>query len=178
MARGGARNRSGPAPDPTSGRSDARGYSLQALPAEGYDGPIPDFPLPCREVRYTVFEDKRPVRVFDEEATDAVAVREQELWEWAWRTPQACAWAMPSERWRLHAIGMWVRTAVICEGSDATAADKNSLHRFADQIGMTTAGLAEMGWKVAVDELAEKAAAVPAEPAAPRARRLRSADAQ
>jgi hypothetical protein len=54
---------------------------------------------------------------------------------------------------------MWVRTAVICESSDATAADKNSLHRFSDQIGMTTAGLAEMGWKVAVDEVTEKAPA-------------------
>jgi hypothetical protein len=48
--------------------------------------------------------------------------------------------------------------AVICESSEATAADKNSLHRFADQIGLTTAGLAEMGWKVAPDELAARAA--------------------
>ena len=28
-----------------------------------------------------------------------------------------------------------------------------------DQIGMTTAGLAEMGWKVAVDEVRQKASA-------------------
>jgi hypothetical protein len=150
---GGNRNRGGARPDPNSARSEARGYSLQALPAEGYTGPVPNFPLP------------------------RATIRELELWEWVWRTPQACAWSMPSERWRLHAIGMWVRTAVICEGSDATAADKNSIHRFADQIGMTTAGLAEMGWKVAVDELAEKAATPSTEPAAPRARRLRSADA-
>ena len=32
------------------------------------------------------------------------------------------------------------------------------LHRFADQVGMTTAGLAEMGWAVAVDEVSVKAA--------------------
>jgi hypothetical protein len=44
---------------------------------------------------------------------------------------------------------MWVRTAVICEGLEATAADKGSLHRFADQIGMTPAGLKENGWKIA-----------------------------
>lgn len=161
MARGGARNRSGPQPDPTSGRSDARGYSLTALPAEGYTGPIPDFPLPRRSVYYTEFVDKRPVRMFDQEATEHVAEREQELWEWAWSTPQACAWSMPSERWRIYTIGMWVRTAVVCESSDAQAADKNSLHRFADQIGMTTAGLAEMGWRVAVDEVAAKAADKP-----------------
>lgn len=182
MAHGGARNRSGPRPDPNSGRSDARGYSLTALPAEGYDGTVPNFPLPRRAVYYTEFVEKRPVRMFDEEATAHVLEREQELWEWAWSTPQACAWSMPSERWRIYTVGMWVRTAVICESSDATAADKNSLHRFADQIGMTTAGLAEMGWKVAVDEVAARAAERPAEPvsdgAAPRARRLRSADAQ
>jgi hypothetical protein len=30
------------------------------------------------------------------------------------------------------------------------------LHRFADQVGLTTAGLAEMGWAVAVDEVAKR----------------------
>ena len=165
MSRGGARNRSGPPADPNSGRSDARGYSLTALPAEGYDGPIPDFPLMPRRVMRWEYEGKRRFQVTDTEATEAVRERELELWEWAWRTPQACAWAMPSESWRINTIAMWVRTFVICESSDATAADKGSLHRFADQIGMTTAGLAEMGWKVAVDETAtkrtEKTAAAP-----------------
>jgi hypothetical protein len=47
---------------------------------------------------------------------------------------------------------------VICESADATAADKNSLHRFADQIGLTPAGLRENGWKIAADQLAEKRA--------------------
>jgi hypothetical protein len=139
---------------------------------------VPEFPLPRRSVFYTTFEDKRPVRVFDKDATEMVADRELELWAWAWSTPQAAAWSMPSERWRWYTVGMWVRTAVICESSDATAADKNSLHRFADQIGMTTAGLAEMGWRVAVDELATRAAAPAPEPAQPRQRRLRVADAQ
>ena len=159
MARGGARNRSGPKADPTSARSDRRGYKLTALPAEGYAGPIPDFPLMRRVVKRWEYEDKRRFEVTDDEATAAVAEREAELWEWAWRTPQACAWSMPSESWRINTIGMWVRTFVICESSEGTAADKSSLHRFADQIGMTTAGLAEMGWAVARDEVGEKAAA-------------------
>lgn len=145
MAHGGTRNRSGPAANPSSGRSDARGYSLTALPAEGYDGPVPDFPLPRRF----------PI---DSEFSEPIHERELEFWAWLWTTPQACAWSMPSESWRLHTIAMYVRTFVICEGSEATAADKSSLHRFADQIGMTTAGLAEMGWKVAVDQLGEKRA--------------------
>jgi hypothetical protein len=185
MPRGGARNRSGPAADPTSGRSDARGYSLTMLPAEGYRGRTPKFPLPRRDVYHLVPAPdggKGKVREFDDEATVLVAARELALWKWAWRTPQACAWARTSERWRWHTIAMWVRTAVICESSEATAADKNSLHRFADQIGLTTAGLAEMGWQVAPDEMLEKRAERAAEPAPaptpPRPRRLRSAGAQ
>src|SRR5690242_18980502 len=155
MARGGARNRSGPAPSEKSGRSDRRGHSLTALPAQGYDGPIPEFPLPG--------------------ASD----REVEVWEQAWRTPQACAWSMPSEAWRSSTVALWVRTKVRCEDPDAVASLLGQLHRFADQIGMTTAGLAEMGWKVAVDEVAAKAATKPdAAPAAKPVRRLRAADAQ
>lgn len=134
MARGGARNRSGPAADPASGRSDRRGFSLTALPAEGYDGPVPDFPLPDP------------------------SGRELEVWAEAWRSPQACAWAMPSEAWRQRTVALWVRTSVRCEEPDAPASLLGQVHRFADQIGMTTAGLAEMGWQVAVDDLAARAA--------------------
>ena len=155
---GGKRNRSGPAAREGSGRSDRRGYTLTALPAEGYDGEIPKFPLTKRRVYRWQVEDKQRFQVLDEDSTEIVADRELELWEWAWRTPQACAWSLRSESWRLLTIAMWVRTFVICESDEATAADKASLHRFADQIGMTTAGLAEMGWKVATDELAAKAA--------------------
>lgn len=176
MARGGARNRSGPPADPESGRSEARGFKLTALPAEGYDGPVPEFPLPKRVVQRWETDDKRRYQVRDDEATDEVAERELELWEWAWSTPQACAWSMPSERWRVYTVAMWVRTAVICESSEATAADKGSLHRFADQVGLTTAGLREMGWKVATDELAAKREEPKdgAAPAEPRPRRLRA----
>ena len=141
MARGGARNRSGPTADPNSGRSDRRDYSLTALPASGYDGPVPDWPLTAQ--------------------TD----RESEVWVSAWRTPQAWAWSQPSERWRIRTVAMWVRLSVRCEDPEAGAALLGQLHRFADQIGMTTAGLAEMGWKVATDEVAEKRGESKPEPA-------------
>lgn len=152
MARGGARNRSGPKPDERSRESDRRGYSLTALPSQGYSGLIPDFPLP------------NP------------SERELEVWNSQWRTPQACAWSMPSESWRQRTVALYVRTSVRCEEPDAPATLLGQLHRFADQIGLTTAGLAEMGWKVAVDEVAAKAsepAASTSEEAAP-ARRLRA----
>ena len=148
MTRGGARNRSGPAADPSSGRSDRREYKLDALPADGFDGPAPDFPLPARRVMRWEFEDKHRFQVLDADATELARERELELWAWAWTTPQACAWSLPANAWRLMTVAMWVRTFAVCESSEATAADKGSLHRFADQIGMTTAGLAEMGWKI------------------------------
>lgn len=166
MAKGGARNRSGPKADPKSGRSDRRGYVLTALPAEGYDGPTPDFPLPRRDVFTKEWNEAgKQVQIYDAAETKRVEERERELWAWLWSTPQACAWSMPSEAWRLHTIALYVRTFVVCESGEATAADKNSLHRFADQIGMTTAGLAEMGWAVAKDEVGAKAAQRDAEPA-------------
>ena len=68
---------------------------------------------------------------------------------------------MPSEAWRQGTVALWVRTRVRCEDPEAGAALLGQLHRFADQVGMTTAGLAEMGWKVAVDEVAKKAAEAP-----------------
>ena len=154
MPRGGARNRSGPQPDEHSLKSAKIGYVLTALPAGGYTGRAPKFPLPRLTVWWEYFEDKQKCRELDEAATEARAARELELWKWAWRTPQACAWI--SQPWRWHAVAMWVRTSALCESDVATAADKNSLHRFADQIGFTPAGLKENGWKIADDQVAAK----------------------
>ena len=154
MASGGARNRSGPSFDPLSGRSDQRGIKLTQLPAEGYAGAVPDFPLPTLQVFAEMPGENGKERVFDEGATEARRARELDLWAWVWTTPQSQAWAC--ERWRWHAVAMWVRTSALCESSDATAADKNSLHRFADQIGLTPAGLRENGWTITADVVGER----------------------
>lgn len=130
MARGGARNRSGPQPDESSGRSEQRGVVFTALPAEGYDGEPPEFPLPL------------------------ASGRELEVWAEAWSMPQAAAWSVQSWRWR--AVAMWVRWSVRMEAEDASAALGNVVIRYADQIGLTPAGLKENGWKIAEDDLAAK----------------------
>lgn len=148
MTSGGRRNRNGAVADPNSGRSERRGFRLEALPASGYTGPVPEFPLP------------------------GPSDRELDVWAEAWRSPQACAWSLESESWRLRTVAMWVRLSVRCEEVDAGASLLAQLHRFADQIGMTTAGLAEMGWKVVADAPAESADA-PAAPV-PTERRLRA----
>ena len=154
MTSGGRRNRNHK-PVEGSARSDARGFTLTALPAEGFRGPVPDWPLPV------------PLE------------RELEVWEWVWRTPQACAWSLPSESWRARTVALWVRVSVRCEDADAPASLFAQLHRLADQVGLTTAGLAEMGWKVAVDEVAAQRSHRPAVEPVRRERRLRAAgDAQ
>lgn len=149
MASGGARNRNGAIVDPNSGRSDRRGLKFFHLDPAGYKGAIPPFPLPA-----VTSSKGGSAAGEDDDSADVQALeerneRELELWTWAWRTPQAIAWAL--EPWRWHGVAMWVRTAAICESAEAMAADKNSLHRFADQVGLTPAGLSENGWVVAVD---------------------------
>lgn len=158
MPRGGARNRSGPGHDPNSIRTAERGITLTALPSEGYDGETPDFPLPKRVIWNVWFEGSGRNRERhgerDDGATESTWDRELTLWESLWGTPQACAWAR--DQWRWHTIAMYVRTFVICESEAATAADKGALHRFADQIGLTPAGLKENGWAIAQDQTAAK----------------------
>lgn len=123
MTRGGARSHSGPAPVEGSRNSDRKGFTLTALPPVGYDGEAPDFPLP------------------------APSARELQVWAQAWVTPQACAWS--SEPWRWRSVAMWVRWSVRMEADDASAALGNVVMRYADDIGMTAAGLKLNGWKIA-----------------------------
>jgi len=138
MTRGGARNRSGPAADPTSGRSDRRGYKLTALPSEGYTGEVPDFPLPD------------------------VNGRELVIWADLWTTPQACAWSMQS--WRWTAIGELVRLQVRAEAHDAPVNLFERIRQWRADLGLTPAGLKENGWAIAVDEVAVKRDSEPAAP--------------
>lgn len=123
MTSGGTRNRNGTFPDPNSITSANRGVSYELLPFEGYGGEIPSFPL------------------------DNPSPREIEVWEEAWRTPQAFAWAR--EPWRNRGIALWTRLTVRCEDPEVGAALLTNLHRFSDQIGMTVAGLKENGWQIA-----------------------------
>lgn len=148
MASGGARARSGPAPDPRSGRSDARGLKFEVLPVEGYSGPIPAFPLPEVEI---VGVDSEGKRMVDFAASDARNLRERELWEQVWAYPQAVVWAR--ESWRAYSVAQWVRTAVECESIRAKSADKTVLLRLAEQIGLTPAGLALNGWQIGAPEV-------------------------
>lgn len=146
MSHGGARVRSGPVPNPRSERSKKRGLKFDFLDPEGYAGEVPKFPLP----RLPLYMETDGGKRVDNRASNARKKRELALWQWAWETPQAIAWAR--EPWRQYAVAMWVRTAVICEASEGTAADKGALMRLADQIGITPDGLIKNGWRIGVPE--------------------------
>jgi len=109
------------------------------LPASGFDGKVPEFPLPPAV------------------ADDRIGPREREIWAAHWRTPQACAWAV--ESWRWETIAEFCRIKAIVElAPDSSAALVDKLRQYRDQIGMTPAGLRENGWAIAHDETAEKRA--------------------
>ena len=103
---------------------------LTALPAEGYQGATPDYPLPL------------------------ASIREIEVWDEVWQTPQAAAWSV--QKWRWRTVALWVRWSVRMEAEDASASLGNVVIRYADQIGLTPAGLKENGWKIAEDDLATR----------------------
>jgi hypothetical protein len=162
MARGGARNRSGPSPDPQSLRSAERNYSLTALPREGYEGDVPDFPLQPIVLFAEYFEgtgkDRVKVKERDDGETESFREREAEVWAEAWTTPQACAWSLQSWRWPVVAEYCRLKSVVEFDPS-ASAALVAQLHRYRDQIGLTPAGLKENGWAISTEAAADPDAA-------------------
>lgn len=158
MSRGGARTGSGRKPDPGSARSQKRELFTVQLPSEGYQGDIPEFPKPAQDQR-----------VLD-------------LWNEAWRTPQAAVWANEPWRWPEIAEYCVVQFHIEAEVSAALIAQ---VHRYRASLGLTDAAMLEKGWTVSGDEVSEKrsekesAETEPERPMTARERRLAAvADAQ
>ena len=96
MVRGGARVRSGPMPDPESGRSEHRGYRLSSLPNGGYQGDVPQFPLST----FRQYKNVKNRKVYDASASARWRKRELEIWGSLWRTPQALTRCLAMTRGR------------------------------------------------------------------------------
>lgn len=126
---GGARNRSGPQPDPSSGRSERRGFSLTALPNEGYAGEVPELSrfLP------------------------SVSDRHEAIWSDLWATPQACAWAR--EPWRWQIVADLVEYRVRADDPEAPASWATVIRQLRDDLGLSAAGLKMNGWAIAAAEI-------------------------
>lgn len=124
MSRGGARTVSGPPPDPNSLRqmraAEAGGW--KTLPAEGYAGPVPEWPL-----------------------TEATP-REENIWADLWAKPQAVMWA---ELGQSLEVALFCRTLAEAERPDARADIKKMVRGYLDSLGLSVAGMLRNRWKIA-----------------------------
>lgn len=120
---------SGPQKDPNSRTSERSGYTLTALPNEGFRGDPPtlsDYLL---------------------EATE----RHELVWSELWLTPQACAWSQ--ERWRWPIVADLVKWMVRSDMPDAPASIATSIRQLRDDCGLSKAGLAANAWAIAPIQL-------------------------
>lgn len=129
MPSGGARARSGPPADPNSARSERRADGWTTLPAEGYQGRVPTFPL------------EEPL------------ASEKKLWRLLWRKPQAIMWQRNGLTFQVAA---YVRAFLEANQRSAPASLKTAVLRMEDTLGISTVGLNALRWRIAADELASK----------------------
>jgi hypothetical protein len=144
---GGARMRSGPAPDPNAlrrDRSDDAGWIT--LPADGYKGDVPEFPLPAISIYDIYWVDKERIKEFDADATEALHEREVALWETLWRKPQAAMWA---ELGLDYEVAAYVRGYIESTSAESNAGLKTAVLRMAAEIGLSLPGMHGLRWKIA-----------------------------
>lgn len=154
MTSGGPRRNSGTSPDPTALRRDRAGDAEWiALPAGGYDGPVPDFPLP-RAIQFSrFFQDGKKVAVEDEGETLAHWDAELDLWVELWQKPQAAMWAKLGMEYEVAA---YVRAFLESVQAEASAGLKTAALRMSAEIGLSLPGMHSFRWKFSEDELAVK----------------------
>lgn len=131
MPSGGARTRSGPAPDPMSLRQDRKDVKAgwTTLPAEGRKGEPPAWPL------------------FGQ------SEREAEVWASFWAKPQAVIW----ERDHIvEPVALFVRQ--FCEGELplTSAENRKTIKAYLADLYLTSDSLARGHYRIASDEVAAK----------------------
>lgn len=123
------------------------------MPAEGFTGEVPEFPLP-RAIQFnTYFENGKKVTEPDEGETEAVWDAELELWATLWRKPQAAMWSKLGMEFEVAA---YVRAFLESVEAEASAGLKTAVLRMSAEIGLSLPGMHQLRWKFAADELAEK----------------------
>lgn len=152
MPAGGARSRSGPAPDPMALRrnrkDDAAGWTT--LPREGRTTPAPLWPAPTQ--------------------TD----REAELWDEMWATPQALVWERDGLK---HYVCMFVRLLAEAEVEKASAENRKTVRMMYGDLYLTSDAMARARLRIAEDETAQRREVKPAAAKRPSARdRLKVVD--
>lgn len=144
MASGGRRARSGPAPDPLSRTSLVNGREFTVLPLE-HEVEAPEFPLEPIPHYDIYFEDKKRVKEFDQDATDAARDAELQLWADLWERPQAVMWQKLGLRYQVAA---YVRAYIESTGPDSNAGLKTAAIRMEAELGISTSGMLQNGWVI------------------------------
>jgi hypothetical protein len=130
MPSGGARARSGPAPDPNALRRDRKSDGeWLTLPSEGRVGDVPAWPF---------------------EQSNA---RELSLWSSLWSKPVAIIWQRDQQ---FEYVAMYVRTFVEAEERGASAAYRTLVRQMAGELLLTIPAMLAARVKIAADEVAEK----------------------
>lgn len=122
MPKGGARTKSGPAPDPQALRRDKDGKDWVELPAQGREGDPPSWPL------------SSPTK------------REWELWQREWRRPQAVMWEANGQEVE---VALYVRSVKDAEKSSAPVSMRTLVRQQMDALGLTVPGLRANRWTIA-----------------------------
>ena len=130
---------SGPAKDPKSRTSQRAGYTLTALPNEGYRGDAPDL----------------------SDFLIDVTARHLDLWSDLWRTPQACAWSQ--EQWRWPVVADLVMLRARADDPESPIGLATAIRQLRDDLGLSKAGLAANGWAIAAADIAPDETEPPAE---------------
>jgi len=121
MAKGGARARSGPAPDPTALRRERDAGEWTILPAEGRSEGAPDWPL-----------------------TES-SPREAELWRQLWTKPQAFMWERFGQEFE---VALYVRRLTEAELMDSRVNLSTLVRQMADSLGLTSPGMRANRWRI------------------------------
>lgn len=168
MVSGGPRRNSGRAPDPNALRRDRKDDAdWTVLPAEGYTGVVPDFPLERIAVYDIYWVDKKRVKEFDPDATAALYEREVSLWSKLWLKPQAFMW---SKLGLEYEVAAYVRAFIESTSAESNSGLKTAALRMAAEIGLSLPGMHSLRWKFSEDELALKRSASVVDKGAPSAR--------
>lgn len=140
MPSGGARRGAGAKPDPSALRRDRKDDAeWLVLPREGYQGPIPRYPLPD--------EVDPDTGAFNQ----ARKLAEAKLWREVWRKPQATVW---SELGMVHDVAIYVRGLYESGLPGASAGLRTWALRAGAELGLTLPGMLALRWVYAEDELA------------------------
>lgn len=119
----------GPAPKANARRRNVKPTTTQ-LPAAGYTGPPPTWPL------------SKPSKA------------EADTWTAVWALPQAAEWARASH---VRPVARYVRALVAAEKRDATAFLLSEVRQLEDRLGLTPMSMLRLRWEIAPSDVADEA---------------------